>query len=570
MDTDDNKQSEHKEQEQQERNHTEMNTIIAKYYELMQDSSYYEEDERGKFSKFCLENQLNEAEMKSELFDVDPKDCIYNNFDPDIPSFDDENKYQKYTKDIEGVNDCLKEFYGRRGKEYEDEDKGAGQLFTAHLQENGIDFGVAKNDFTTLDINDFPLDKYVLCDMDDNFPYLQDYEAMELDEEEKLSKKGEEIFNVIQHAYLYGNVFPIPLAKDVLKMSKFLKYCWIHGQPPRPQIYKVTQYDLSILDGNNKAKLQKSMKMSQDMIEKQMNKAFYENIMNHEEYASLICVGYNQRNYDFLLYLMDAYQRERVYRFKENDKAEFNIKQWVESTEILKNQNKMIVDKEFIEKALISNMKHHRKPLELSPHIKIYDNISIISKYITSYTKFIQKYLMEQGYTAPFSVDCMIAVKDCKVYQIAKMNEQQDDEKKTNPNVSEPQNFDKCKNIGDIKNKLTNEECPWVNDQITDITKVDDKIIDTFKKFRKKMIETDKNFPTNRRFCLIIDRRKNNDEIIIYLPPTDCNTVPTDHIPQSLLAMSSKCLIPNEGYNDGKGANLKPITIDSDWQSGLS
>ena len=46
----------------------EMNLIIGKYYKYMQDKSYYEEDARGKFLAFCVNNDIKEDEMQNNYF----------------------------------------------------------------------------------------------------------------------------------------------------------------------------------------------------------------------------------------------------------------------------------------------------------------------------------------------------------------------------------------------------------------------------------------------------------------------------------------------------------------------
>ena len=243
---------------------------------------------------------------------------------------------------------------------------------------------------------------------------------------------------------------------------------------------------------------------------------------------------------------MDSYQREKMYQFVQNDKL-ISFEKWVQNNKILNDQKQIYVDAELL-CTVLKNMKYRQSfLLELCQEMQIHDDISIICKYISSFSQFVRKYLMEyQGYISPFSVDCIIAVNDCK----------RCDDEATPKNIENLKTYD----IGNIKDRLTFEKCIWVSDEIEDVTQINEKIAEIFGRFKEKMINTqncDEYYPTNRRLCIFIDRRKDrfcapNDEIIMYSPPNNCNIIPKDHIPQSLFAMSDECLVPYKGYNNGE------------------
>ena len=534
--------------------HYGMNEIIGKYYEYMQDNTYYKDDKRGKFLAFTESNNINEKEMWSQLFEKEAKDCIYCKFDKNLPSFDSDNREEKYSKDLNGINYCLRDYYLAFGRKYDF------NKFKEYLESNGIDEQDVIDEFLNIEFTECGLE---LIDIDENFPF-QNYPQN--DEE-----KNYEIFQVIRHGFKYGNSYPVKLSFNLIKMREFLRYCYINGQPPKP-LMKINEFDLSILTNKNKQK--KTIKKAQKMIEIQTNKIFYQNVLNDIQYITIFSVGYNHGNYNFLLYIMDSFQREKIFQFIENNK-QIDIKQWIETNKILKNEKKIKVNTQFLCCALRGNIRHYRKTLILYPEVKIYDDIIIISKYIISFSQFVYKYLLKyKGYTTPISIDCMIAVYDCKRYE----NISDNNNKQHNATMSEDLNFDKRNNIGNIKNKLTAEHCVWVSDLIEDPSQINDKIGFCFEKFKQRMHQTrncDKHYPTNRRFCIFIDRRKghNNlgfDEIIIYSPPNNCNIIPKNHIPQSISVMSNECLIPYIGYNQGEIKNPTPYNINKHVFSKIS
>ena len=40
--------------------------------------------------------------------------------------------------------------------------------------------------------------------------------------------------------------------------------------------------------------------------------------------------------------------------------------------------------------------------------------------------------------------------------------------------------------------------------------------------------------------------------MLFYIPPKDCNTVPSDHVPELFFDLARRCLIPRKGYGENK------------------
>lgn len=59
-------------------------------------------------------------------------------------------------------------------------------------------------------------------------------------------------------------------------------------------------------------------------------------------------------------------------------------------------------------------------------------------------------------------------------------------------------------------------------------------------------------YPQHRRINIVIDRRKKDEDqnkLIMFIPPNDCNTIPSRHIPEKYFDLSRICLIPRSGIN---------------------
>eukprot|EP01084_Bolivina_argentea_P020010 37239_1 len=379
-----------------------MNTIIAKYYEYMQDKTYFKNDSRGKFLAFAENKNLKQSDFWSQLFELPINKCIYLQFDKKFPLYYRKNKKptRRYTPDIAGIDAALYDYYLSLGygNNYFDSDN-IGK-FKAYCEETDLDF-----DSLADELDGDNIDECNLMEMDDDFPL----EPLDNNNESN-EAKDKRIFDVLKHCFLWGvspTDYYVNLAHNQNKLREFLQYCYNNGQPLKP-LMTILDYDLNI---ENKINLERS----KNLIEIQTNTIFYQNVMNDAQYTKVFSIGYSHRNYNFLLYLMDSYQREKLYEYFIN-KKQVDIKTWVEKNWILNNKlTQTKLTPEYICNALRGNIRHFRKTLILYPEVRIYDSIEIISRYIISFTEFIKLYLMEyHNITSPFQIDAMIAINKCK------------------------------------------------------------------------------------------------------------------------------------------------------------
>merc|ERR1712176_564639 len=84
---------------------------------------------------------------------------------------------------------------------------------------------------------------------------------------------------------------------------------------------------------------------------------------------------------------------------------------------------------------------------------------------------------------------------------------------------------------------------------------IQDELIKGFREVREQLNNQNGSCLQYRRFNTIIDRRdfyknngNHNDKLIIFEPPSDCNTIPHQHLAEKYFDLSRMCLIPRSGY----------------------
>ena len=396
-------------------------------------------------------------------------------------------------------------------------------------------------------------DECFLLEMDeDGFPL--DPGQFGEDHEVTHQSQDQRIFDVLKHCFTQGccprdRAFVLP--HNQRKMRDFLRLCFKEGHPPKP-LMTILDFDLNIELNAESTQVRECLQK----IKKQTSNQFWSNVMNDTQYTIMFSIGFNHHNYNFLLWFMDAYQRDKVVWYHTKAKAMqrvLDIKSWVHDNEVIKKHlAPKGITPEFLSNAVRGNMRHFRNTLIMNTSAKIYDDISMVSRYIICFTEFIQLYLLkEKKATMPFQVDCVIAVKGCKRY-IHTLCEDTNERKE-----HEDAEFEDADCIGNVVEKLCAENCIYVADRVEHVEQVSLRMKTMFEEFHRILIETkncDDIYPENRRFCFFVDRRGdgNSDELIVYSPPDDVNIIPEDHIPQSMFVMSGACLIPHKGYAESK------------------
>ena len=207
-----------------------------------------------------------------------------------------------------------------------------------------------------------------LVDMDDTFP-LEDEGAADTD-----TQRAQKGFGVLRHCFELGccpNDDSRRLPHNVLKFRDVLRYCYQHSRPPKP-LMTILDYDVpkKNIDASSDTELMQleSVQRCREMLNAQCSHAF-DDYVKHD-YASkrpyfpiVFAIGYSHRNYAFLLYLVDSYQRHKL-RLWLAQRPHMKIKVWMENNAVLKTLSERGISTKHLCSAVNrSNLDHWRYPL---------------------------------------------------------------------------------------------------------------------------------------------------------------------------------------------------------------
>ena len=167
----------------------------------------------------------------------------------------------------------------------------------------------------------------------------------------------------------------------------------------------------------------------------------------------------------------------------------------------------------------------------------------------------------------PFQLDFCLIFPETQFTSIMIPEDEQDDDDDDDEDEESTDYTYKYKDrFGNIKKKLSSEK---LKGKISPINPDDDKLKDLFNEFSRNKFKSSTQYPKNRRFCILIDRRKpgeedygiiEDDECLIFDPPSNCNKIPKNVVPLWFLDSSATCIIPGIGYDNETG--------DNKWQQG--
>eukprot|EP00483_Globobulimina_turgida_P000346 UN00346 len=205
---------------------------------------------------------------------------------------------------------------------------------------------------------------------------------------------------------------------------------------------------------------------------------------------------------------------------------------------------------------------------------KINDLLEPFALYVDAALDFIQQLFNKHNVIPPFQIDLMIIPQHIK-NDNGSSTEEEDEEDSEGDNDDDTDNFNVLNSLSKTKN------CFFVQHK----TKETDKrgvFIDLYKQYLLKAgIKPFKNYPHQKRFCIVADRRKDQPEtmdddikeenvddekeeiqklnptqigdmLYMYHPPKGYNIL-KDHLPEQFIQTSSECVLP-----DPKGGN--PVT----------
>eukprot|EP01084_Bolivina_argentea_P084419 152672_1 len=393
---------------------------------------------------------------------------------------------------INKIDQALDEYYKQLKRNDYRNDDGIGK-FHQYVEDNGFDSDAIKEE-----LHD---EESILVDFDKDFPCMK---AMKNE-----SEKKKEILSILQKA----------AAGQAIGMSLDVGIC--SGMTEKEFNEGVAKYT------------------------SQMSRISYEESQSTElKYFMALGV---KCGFPFITYVVDSYTNDKAELFFKNGNATMKPNEWAAQNKFMKA---LKTSKETMHERLLKAMQEysHRliSRLELNPMYVINDKVEQIVKYLTSTSLFINKLVDSLESNTSFQIDLVVAVKGASRNVKTGDDDEKYDEKKQNPNT---------KSIGDVAKKLKEFPLIYTNGDIEETKSVDElcgilsQRYDDFKvvlSAQKDKRFDSKTYPKNRRFSIFVDRRRENDQIIYFQPPHNCNTMETDHIPEIGVEFVEQCVIPEK------------------------
>ena len=238
-----------------------------------------------------------------------------------------------------------------------------------------------------------------------------------------------------------------------------------------------------------------------------------------DELLALFAIGIKNERYPLLMHLIDTYLRDRIKNRHQNN---YTLQYWASvnhGMNLLKNSENDIDPNKMI-KGMDSFFQNVLNPLPLNPISKFSDNLLQICQYLVVVSDLIGQKLHKNEWNAPLQIDLIIAIK---------------------------QNVD---TIGDVIKRFEETQCDYVAYSINSQQNTGKILSACYEKFESKLRKKHCAYPNKKRFCIFIDRREHKelqDEIILFDPPNDCNSMPMEeeHVYEWFLNSSLVCVIPD-------------------------
>eukprot|EP01084_Bolivina_argentea_P311079 538415_1 len=442
---------------------------------------------------------------------------------------------------IDRINVCLARYYKQFGRDYHDDVNKSGK-FKAYCDENGFDDDGVEEEMKT------NADECQLVDFDNNFPLPYQPE-----------NKEAAIFEILKESYQDAEAFFYPIR--------------INLKPP----LKLQQKDFQISE--------QQIKKTQTILEKQLKTIWDNEFANDKDILKILSVSFII-NKPYIQYLVDMYLRDRIKSLSNG----LNIADWIQQNKHFKQLLTMSNGAAIVNgaKSAIQTFFSRVCPCIIyPPEYKIRDSLEKISEYILAIVSFVNSLARQKNTTCPFQVDnCIIFNSTEDTMQMAEFVGDDDDK---DAEIDEKDDKKDPYSIGDIKAKLVKEKLKYLAARISDSkynmglpdisalshdsssgsTQVttSSRFTHQFNEFKNNILSKKykgkafNDYPRNKRFITVVDRRRkkhenktfllDSDEVIFFEPPSNCNTFPVNRSPLWGFDSSRTCIIPNIGYDNG-------------------
>eukprot|EP01083_Nonionella_stella_P019172 53292_1 len=269
-----------------------------------------------------------------------------------------------------------------------------------------------------------------------------------------------------------------------------------------------------------------------------------------EGLLTILSVG-KKLEFDYLLHLVDAYNRHRIRNINNDDWKDCTEQQWCDqNAHIATMQNRKIqvkgqskTYKEVVKGAMTSFSHRVCNKLHLPPMQQINDSLESVVYYVDSALRFIASSIQNaKKYSrgiVPFQVDFCITSGNA-----------------LNANGDEHSVGDIQKQIDELKEEVKHSRDTWnPAEEGPRPARVFQKLYQIIKSTEKETEEQQYEYLHRKRLIVTIDRRvsKNDekedtgDDIWMYEPPPDCQHIPDKAVALQYINSSSACVVPGMG-----------------------
>eukprot|EP01084_Bolivina_argentea_P217346 369032_1 len=293
----------------------------------------------------------------------------------------------------------------------------------------------------------------------------------------------------------------------------------------------------------------------------------FDNENVNDSVLKLLTIG-EKNDKPYLQWFVDMYQRERIDLIKQGLGSDLEF--WAVANKHgikLKNDNQIVVGNHILSDddiriAVSSYFDHINPRLLFEPSRIIVDSLQETCGYIRAAVEFVTDFIeSDSGPMCPCQFDLTIVFNETKKVPPIYPSSKHSDSDSGSNDISDSDAFgnvkDKLKSEGLMHSVTCHEDIYDMDDDTLDIGRMPRKFKHQFnilktnlrKKYKSSELEQ---YPRRHRFCALVDRRKpNNDEIIFYEPPNNCNKFPTGkHTPLFYFETLKTCIIPSKGYHN--------------------
>eukprot|EP01084_Bolivina_argentea_P268389 455841_1 len=276
---------------------------------------------------------------------------------------------------------------------------------------------------------------------------------------------------------------------------------------------------------------------TKQLYETQCKSIWPKGLSGDKDLLKVLTIGYKCGS-PYLQYLVDLSMREKITYKSLHDKI-LTDEEWVNNNIYMQHVKKLnISHHKMLIEAIKSFCSRVCRPIRMEPTHLIDDDLWKVSQYIAAFSMFISNSAKTETIQCPCQIDVAIILKNI---QSCNKSISQNGSLEIHGDITqalEKQSINTYSTSG-IKFKIELADTRF-NLVVRELTQH----LTTFKHRHLASMNNIQKYPTNRRFCMVLDRRKEANELY-YFDPLNYNEMKSDHVSEWYFASSKAFLLPN-------------------------